>query len=163
MRCEGYMLVTKDIDKAKRFYIDVLGAAVTLELEKHVVFAEGFSLLHESDWRVFAGLETGGCCYEHHCGQLVFEVDDINAFLESIAALPSLRLLHPAREHPWGRVAVRFYDPDGHVVEVGESMKVVVTRFLANGLSVEETAQRSEFPIEYVRRCKQEWENPNRE
>ena len=159
MRCEGYMLVTKDIQEARRFYASVIGAEITLDLERHVAFREGFSLLHESDWRVFAELEDSTCAYRHHTGQLVFEVDDIDAFLRHMESFPSLELLHQAKEHPWGRRAVRFYDPDGHVIEVGESMKVVVERFLRNGLSVEEAAQKSEFPVAFVRRCKEEMGN----
>jgi len=40
-----------------------------------------------------------------------------------------------------------------HIIEVGESMEIVIKRFLKQGLSVEETANRTMHPIEYVRKC----------
>ena len=158
MRCEGYMLITKDIDASKRFYTDVIGAEVEHDIGGHVIFKEGFSLLKESDWLAFTGLDGNGLTYCHHSGQLVFEVDDIGEFLRRISSIQSLVFLHEVKEHHWGRSAVRFYSPDGHVVEVGESMKVVVKRFLNRGLTPEETAARSEFPIDYVVMCKNEME-----
>lgn len=158
MRCEGYMLITKDIKAATEFYTDIIGASVELDIGNHVVFREGFSLLLESDWRGFTGLGAGDVFYRHHTGQLSFEVDDIQEFLERIESLPPLALLHPAKEHHWGKWSVRLYDPDRHVVEVGESMKVVVKRFLSQGLAPEEAAARSEFPLAYVLMCKDEME-----
>ncbi len=162
MQCEGYMLITRDIEAARRFYTEVIGARVAHDIGNHVIFQEGFSLLLERDWKAFAGLEGADFSYRHHTGQLVFEVEDIAAFIQRIATLPSLEPVHELREHPWGRWAIRLYDPDGHVVEVGESMKVVVKRFLSQGLTVEETARRSEFPLSYVRACKDEMESGNR-
>jgi hypothetical protein len=40
-----------------------------------------------------------------------------------------------------------------HIVEVAESMESVVIRFLKQGLSVEETAERTMFPIDFVKQC----------
>lgn len=153
MRLEGYMLVTKNIDASKAFYCRVMQAEVLMDMGNHVVFTQGFSLLLEGDWSRFTGVDQADMAYWHRSGQLVFEVDDIKAFLRRLATFPDVRLLHRVREHPWGRWAVRLYDPDGHVIEVGESMKVVIKRFLRQGLSIEETARRSEFPESYVRDC----------
>ncbi|MDL2266913.1 VOC family protein [Desulfovibrio sp. OttesenSCG-928-G15] len=159
MRCEGYLLITRDVRRSQAFYETVLNAQATLELEKHVVFKGGFSLLQEDDWRVFSEMNSRPCSYAHHTGQLVFETDNIAEFTQKLARFPEIKLLHPLKELPWGRKAIRFYDPDGHVVEVGESMELVIKRFLENGLSIAETALRSEFPEEYVRRCKEEMQS----
>ena len=156
MRCEGYMLITRNIQAARDFYTEVIGAGVEHDIGSHVIFQEGFSLLVEKDWLDFAELQPDGLSYKHHSGQLVFEVDDIEAFAQRLAALPGIDLLHGVKEHPWGRRAVRLHDPDGHVVEVGESMKVVVKRLLGQGLTPEEAAARSEFPLRFVLACKDE-------
>jgi hypothetical protein len=62
-------------------------------------------------------------------------------------------LIHGPREQPWGQRVVRLYDPDGHIVEVGETMEAVAKRFLGKGLSAEETAGRTSIPVEFVRAC----------
>jgi hypothetical protein len=59
-------------------------------------------------------------------------------------------VVHPLREQPWGQHVIRFYDPDGHVVEIGEPMPAVISRFLGQGLSVEEVARRTSMPLEIV-------------
>lgn len=156
MRCEGYMLVTRDIEASKAFYRDILGLEVEHDIGAHVIFKEGFSLLLERDWLSFAELPQAAVAYGHKSGQLVFEVDDIEAFLRRVEQLPEHRFLHRTKEHHWGRRAVRLYDPDGHVTEVGESMKVVIKRFLGQGMTPEETAARSEFPLAYVLLCRAE-------
>jgi len=46
---------------------------------------------------------------------------------------------------------LRFYDYDGHIIEIGEDLKVVAKRFQAQGLTVEEIAEKLELPLEYVK------------
>jgi hypothetical protein len=59
--------------------------------------------------------------------------------------------IHESKENPWGQRVMRFYDLDKYIVEVSESMESVAKRFLAKGLSVEETAERTMFPVEFVK------------
>lgn len=56
-------------------------------------------------------------------------------------------------EHSWGQRVIRFYDPDKHIVEVGENIIMVVRRFLNSGLSIEDIAVRMDVPIDYVKSC----------
>ncbi|MEG2881568.1 MAG: glyoxalase, partial [Christensenella sp.] len=46
-----------------------------------------------------------------------------------------------------------FYDPDKHIVEVGENMAVVVKRFIDSGFSVGEVAARMDVTVDYVQSC----------
>ena len=57
------------------------------------------------------------------------------------------------KEHAWGQRVVRFYDPDRHIIEVGENMKTVCKRFIDSGMTPEQTAERMDVPIEYVHAC----------
>jgi len=63
--------------------------------------------------------------------------------------------VHPVLEHRWGQRVVRFYDPDRHIIEVGENIKVVTRRFLDSGMKEEEVAERMDVPLEFVRSCKE--------
>ncbi|MFZ5501107.1 MAG: glyoxalase, partial [Candidatus Micrarchaeota archaeon] len=49
-----------------------------------------------------------------------------------------------------GQRVMRFYDPDGHVIEVGEAMEAVVWRFHREGMTHEEISARSSMPLEFV-------------
>ena len=53
-------------------------------------------------------------------------------------------------EHSWGQRVIRFYDPDFHIIEVGEDMEMVVKRFKNTGMTEEQVAERMRVPLEYV-------------
>ena len=55
-------------------------------------------------------------------------------------------------------IQVRFYDPDRHIIEVGENMKAVCKRFIDSGMTPEQTAERMDVPVEYVNECMQQRE-----
>ena len=48
----------------------------------------------------------------------------------------------------WGQRVIRFYDLDGHIVEVGEDMKMVLKRFLASGMTMEEISVKMDASVE---------------
>jgi len=54
--------------------------------------------------------------------------------------------------YPWGQRVIRFYDPDFHIVEVGESMESVFKKFQKQGMSIDEVAQRTQHPVEFVKK-----------
>lgn len=153
MRYDGYLLVVKDVQASKRFYEDLLQVTTVYELDAYIVFREGFCVQQEEMWLRCLGVPVGAPHYGHHSGELFFEEDELDAFVARLEAFPGIRILSSLVECPWGQRVVRFYDPDNHVVEVGESMKLVVTRFLRQGLSVEEAARRSLFPVPFVEAC----------
>ena len=50
-------------------------------------------------------------------------------------------------EHSWGQRVIRFYDLDGHMIEVGEAMPMVIRRFLSAGLTMEEISVRMDVSV----------------
>ena len=48
---------------------------------------------------------------------------------------------------------VRFYDPDKYIIEVGENIKVVCRRFLDEGMTPEQVAERMDVPMRFVKAC----------
>lgn len=63
--------------------------------------------------------------------------------------------MHPVKEHSWGQRVVRFYDPDGYIIEVGENIKVVCKRLIDSGMTPEQAAERMDVPVEYINECMQ--------
>ena len=61
--------------------------------------------------------------------------------------LPGIDRLGTVTEQGWGQRVVRFYDPDGHIIEVGEEMKTVIERFLATGMTLEEVSVRTDVSV----------------
>lgn len=46
----------------------------------------------------------------------------------------------------------RFYDLDGHIIEVGEDMKMVINRFLASGMTMEEVSVKMNSSVEGLKK-----------
>ena len=86
--------------------------------------------------------------------EIYFEEDDIDKFAENLGKC-NVEYVHSIKEHSWGQRVVRFYDPDRHIIEVGENMKAVRKRFIDSGLTPEQTAQRMDVPMEYINECMQ--------
>ena len=75
--------------------------------------------------------------------------DDVEGVMQRFGEA-GVEFVHPLREQPWGQRVVRIYDPDRHIIEVGEPMSVVVSRLLGQGMSVEQAAERTGMPVEAV-------------
>ena len=61
--------------------------------------------------------------------------------------------VHPVKEHSWGQRVVRIYDPDKHIIEIGENIKSVCQRFLDSGMTAEQVAERMDVPVKFVNAC----------
>ncbi len=151
MKYAATLLAVRDMTASKQFYRDVLGLKVISDFGENVTLTGGVALQSAESWRGFIKKAAEEIVFGNHACELYFEEDDMDAFFAKLRELKTVELVHPLIEHAWGQRVVRFYDPDRHVIEVGESMHRVVGRFLDGGLSVEETADRMDVPVGYVR------------
>ena len=147
MKLTGTLIAVKDMDRSKRFYHDVLGLDVVADFGSNVTLDGGVVLQTLDTWKSF--IRTDHVVLPNNAGELYFEADDIDEFREHLESF-EINFVHTLFEHPWGQRVIRFYDPDGHVIEVGEKMDAVILRFMKQGLSVEETATRMDVPLDFV-------------
>lgn len=148
MKFEGILIAVRDMEKAKNFYENVMEQKVAMDLGVHVAFEQGFSL--QSNYPELVGVDFEMKTRPNNF-QLYFEVDDLKYWEDKLANTEGIEFLHKAKEYPWGQNDIRFYDYDGYIVEVAECMESVVKRYLAQGLSIEETAERTMYPVEFVK------------
>ncbi len=152
MNYQSTLLCVQDLQASVAFYRDVLSLSVIEDFGANVTLTGGFSLQSLETWKGFIDVLEGDITFRHRAGELYFEEDDIDAFWQRLRAIGGVQLVHGLKEHPWGQRVVRFYDPDGHIIEVGEAMPAVVRRFLASGLTIAQTAKRMDVSEDYVRR-----------
>ena len=84
--------------------------------------------------------------------EIVFEEQDFDGFLAKLKEHPGIEYLGDVLEHSWGQRVIRFYDLDGHIVQVGEDMKMVIKRFLATGMTMEEVSVKMDASVEDLTR-----------
>ncbi len=150
MNYQSTLIAVTDMEKSRRFYQDVLGLKVVADFGANVTLEGGIALQTLDTWKSL--IQTDRVVLPNHAGELYFEEEDMDAFCKRLGAF-EIRYVHGLLEHSWGQRAVRFYDPDGHVIEVGEKLEAVVLRFAEQGLSPEETAARMDVPLDFVTAC----------
>lgn len=143
------VIFVKDVKSSRQFYEKTLGQEVELDHGECVVFKGGFSiwLKEYAHNLIFKG------CHEKEEGhgvEMYFETDNIAATRDRLMKAGA-RLVHDFEEQPWGQRVFRAYDPDGYIVEFAEPMETVIKRYLAQGMSVEDTAKRTSMPPDMVR------------
>lgn len=155
MKFQNPLLAVSDMERSVAFYKNVLGLDKIVDFGANVTLTGGVCLQTRETWAAFIGVspeELGWC---GKVSELYFEEDAFDAFTEHLAQL-AIHYVHPVKTHAWGQRAVRFYDPDGHIIEVGENITSVCQRFADNGMTPEQIAKRMDVPLEYVVACMQE-------
>lgn len=151
MKYTSTLIAVKDIKKSKKFYYDILGLEVIADFGENVTLSGGIALQTVNTWKIFIGKNDDEIIFKNNTCELYFEEDDIDAFINKLSSIEYIKYIHPLLEHSWGQRAVRFYDLDGHIIEVGESLKAVARRFVDSGLTINQTAVRMDVPVEYIK------------
>ena len=147
------LIAVKDLKASKKFYQEVLNQQIGLDLGWNVWFTGGFAI--QLNFADLIGIDKESVKSKSHNFELYFEEDDFDGFLEKLKTCEGIEYVHPPKQHDWHQRVVRIYDPDKHIIEVGESMAVVAKHFLNQGFSVEETAKMIQHPVEFVKMAKE--------
>lgn len=150
MELKNPMLVVTDMERSLAFYGEVLGLRVTMDFGANKTLTGGLVLQTADTFGEF--IDGNPIVFGGNDFELYFEEDDFDAFAERLRTL-DVEYVHPVKTHAWGQRVVRFYDPDRHIVEVGENMRTVCQRFLDSGMTPEQAAGRMDVPVEFVRAC----------
>ncbi|MCI9670069.1 MAG: glyoxalase [Lawsonibacter sp.] len=145
MKFTSTVISVSDVNVSRKFYQYLFGLELYQDYGINISFTCGLSLQQEFDWLVSIPKET--VMKRPHNMELAFETRDFDGFLEKLEQYPGIERLGAVIEHSWGQRVVRFYDPDGHIIEVGEDMKMVVERFLSAGMTMEEVSARMDVSI----------------
>ncbi len=117
MKLKNILIVVKDIEKSKQFYCDLFGLHMILDNDGNMILTEGLVLQDEAIWKDFLGKDV---IPKSNSCELYFEEPDIESFVEKLEALyPNVQYVNRLMTHSWGQKVIRFYDPDGNLIEVG--------------------------------------------
>ena len=147
------LIDVKDIQASRSFYETVMRQKLALDLGTNLSFGEdGPVFAIQLDFTGLVGADGLSASYKGNDHELVFEEGDYDEFEEHIKQFNDIVYLHRTKEYPWGQRVMRFYDPDFHIIEVGESMESVFKKFWGQGMDIDEVAQRTGHPVDFVKR-----------
>lgn len=119
MKLKNIVIVVKDVEKSKQFYKELFGLDVILDQEGNVILTEGLVLQEAKVWEQAIGQDV---VWKNHASELYFEETDLELFLEKLQKYErEIKILSLPEAAEGARRAVRLYDPDGNMIEVGEA------------------------------------------
>ena len=140
------LISVADINASRKFYEDLFGLEVFQDYGRNIAFTCGLALQQDFDWLV--DLPKEKVLKKSNNAEIIFEEQDFDGFLNKLEEYPDIEYLGEVIEHSWGQRVIRFYDLDGHIIEVGEDMKMVIQRFLDTGMAMEEISVKMDVSIE---------------
>ena len=121
MRLKNILITVKDMEKSKAFYKELFGLDVILDNDGNVILTEGLVLQDAGIWEETVG---GGIIPRNNASELYFEETDIESFAGKLDAYPEeIQYINRLTQDSQGRKVIRFYDPDGNLIEVGQNRK----------------------------------------
>lgn len=145
MKFTTTVISVKDIEKSRKFYEDLFGLEVYQDYGINIAFSCGIALQQDFDWLI--GIPKEEILQKANNFELCFEEENFDDFLTRLENYSDINYIGDVVEHSWGQRVVRFYDLDGHIVEVGESLKMVINRFLSSGMTMEEVSKKMDASV----------------
>lgn len=142
------LLVVTDIERSVEFYKIVFGLHVIADFgeNKTLTGAWLFKVLHHG--RIL--LRGKDILFSSNSMEVYFEEENFDKFLEKLEHY-DIEYVHQVKEQGWGQRVVRIYDPDRHIIEIGEPIKTVCKRFSEKGMTITEITERIGIPEKAVR------------
>ena len=120
MRFRNVLIAVNDMDRAIKFYKEIFGLQVILDQDGNVIMSEGLVLQDAAIWKKFLGKDM---IPKNNMTELYFEESDIEGFIKKLEKSEfKIEYVNKLMTHSWGQQVVRFYDPDGNLIEVGTPM-----------------------------------------
>lgn len=145
MKLHSTVVFVKNIEISKDFYTRFLGFSIEHDFGKNIILNSGIAL-----WEIQP---------EHViCKQLVTnnQSNRFELYLESAEIEKALKMLeesgveflHKIHEESWGQRTLRFFDPDNHLIEIGEPLEVFVNNMHGKGMTPAQISTKSGVPIQ---------------
>jgi catechol 2,3-dioxygenase-like lactoylglutathione lyase family enzyme len=153
LKYHSVVAFVQDIEVSKKFYPEVLGLAVELDFGKNVILEGGITIWEIDSNHIISKHLGIDSMIDRRVNrfEFYFETADIKTAYRRLRA-SGVDFLHSLQEEPWGQRTVRFFDPDRHLIEIGELMETFVKRLYSNNMTPVQVSQKTSIPLEKVRK-----------
>lgn len=157
MKYVNTLIAVKDMEKSLAFYKELFGLDVTVDLGWCKTLSCGLTLQEHFD--EVAGFPIETMKYRSNTMELYFETEDFDGFITLLNSHPEIERLHEPKMYDWLQRGIHIFDPNGHLIEVSESMFSVACKLFDKGKTVEETASLTMHPIDVVLNWYRQYKN----
>jgi catechol 2,3-dioxygenase-like lactoylglutathione lyase family enzyme len=144
------LVIVEDIEKARKFYEEILEQKVSVDYGENITFEGGFSLHQKEHFKEL--IDHKPIIRKTNNFELYFEHDAIESFVDKLKA-NNIELVHELKKQPWQQRVIRFYDYDHNMIEVGESMAFVAYRLFKEGYTTERIYEITYMPEDVIEKA----------
>ncbi len=153
------VLFVKNAQTARQFYESLLGMKVKADFGGlNIIFEEGFAVWQIMDGNIIPQTLGAENITNHNLTsrfEMCFETEDLDSIHKTLKD-NNTKFLHEINVELWGQRTIRFYDPDGHLIEVGEAMHVFLRRiYEEENCDIEATSKRAYTPVDILKQILQ--------
>ena len=141
------LIAVESMSRSRHFYEKLLEQTVKHDFGENLVFHGDFALHRASHFKTL--IDGKKIRFSGNDAELYFEHDDLETVARRLEMSGTI-FIHGIQEQPWKQRVMRFYDPDGHIVEIGESMDHVVCRLREQGMPLEDIASTTGMSHEFI-------------
>lgn len=138
MKYKSVLLVVEDINKSRYLFETVFDQKIVADYGEDITF-EGFSIHQRKHFENLLNIKVN---YKSNSCELYFECDNLDE-ISNIIKDNNLEFVHDIIEQPWKQKAIRFYDYDNNLIEVGESFEKMAYRLYQEKYPIEEVLRVS--------------------
>lgn len=143
------VFLVSDVKKSKEFYTQILGQKIEMDFGRCVGFIGGFSIWQRDYALKMMGISKLEKPAYNDNAELYFEIEDLDSLFKTLRK-NNIEFVHDIIEQPWTQRCFRIYDPDKHIIEIGEPMTVAIERLYNQGLTHNQIIKRTLMPKEFV-------------
>lgn len=121
IRFRHSIALVKSIEESKRFYRDIIGLKVIREFDTFILFQDEFAI-HAADlFYTYLNKPYHGEKMGHDNVDFYFTTSDLEGMQKKLKE-EKVAFIHEIYKHAWGEKVIRVYDPDGHILEIGDAL-----------------------------------------
>lgn len=145
-------LFVKDIEVSKAFYQRSLGLEIEFDFGKNIIFKGGIAIWEITPNHIIpSALGENSLKGKSNRFELYFETENLEEVFMPLKAA-NIHFLHEIHEESWGQRTIRFFDPDNHLIEIGESLRCFIKRMLDSGMTKEQVSAKTGVLIDDIKK-----------
>nr|WP_319400423.1 VOC family protein [uncultured Carboxylicivirga sp.] len=147
MKLNAFVLFVSDITRSKKFYTDVIGLDIIYDFGNNITLSQNIALWKASEQHpIQQKLDTKTNVNKV---ELYFEEDNIEDCYQILISA-KVEIFQHLHEEPWGQRTFRFFDPDYHLIEVGEPLTVFVRNIDIKGMNHQQIHEKTGIPMKDI-------------
>jgi catechol 2,3-dioxygenase-like lactoylglutathione lyase family enzyme len=120
IRFRHSIALVRDMEESKHFYRDVLGLAIVQDFETFVLFQNDFAIHRADLFYEYINKPYHGEKMGHDNVDFYLTTTDLDNVRDKLKD-NQVMFIHDIKQMACGEKVIRVYDPDGHILEIGDA------------------------------------------